>query len=226
MNESLLAKPEITGVKPVVVEVTKSTPIGLGMERKKIIRGKVIGNSGKTKNVSLIERTPYNEVALNKLLHNWRIARDSGLPVPPTIRLSDRNTILVTDISADGSYIFGKSFTARNINVVAGELEEILEKENRFFQVWNRDKEEIVLAAHQLALDASNAGVLLPSDDAFELIVKPDQSWKLMILDIKLLRLFDKHDELAYKEAIELNKINIEFILGILDDIFQNLRDR
>src|SRR6266567_1114957 len=97
MSESITAYP-ISGAKPREIQVNAKIPLHGGNETKNRLEGTLA-----QREVSLIER-PLDQ----NYVDNWYAFREVGLPVVPTLRESSRGTLLVTDVKADGSEIYGK----------------------------------------------------------------------------------------------------------------------
>lgn len=174
MSEKMKAVP-VSGGKITEIEVTKTTPFTSGgIEPKNLVEGTVGGHA-----MSLVERVKF----ASEYLYNWRAFKAAGLPVVPTVRINEQTgTLLVTDIKADGSEIYGKAMAynldeelfRRRIEVDARFLHLM---QNELGDIERRVKEYVALA------DAHSLG--LPFDDPFELVVHPSGSWNLLILDLQ-----------------------------------------
>lgn len=114
----------------------------------------------------------------------WTVARQAGLPVPDLYILSDE-VIAFPDLSSDGSVFFGKA--------AAGQRRDLLH------QAANHDRQtssevsmlppdfdfnSVKQAADEIVRKATTAQIRLPRDGALELLIRPDQTWELVILEL------------------------------------------
>ena len=91
--------------KPTKITVNSLIPLeDVGAETKYILKGTV----GKDSLISLIQRDAYYGQQIEK---NWEAMKKIGLPVVPTLRKLPTGELLVTDMKADGSQIYGKAFS-------------------------------------------------------------------------------------------------------------------
>ncbi|MCD8485049.1 hypothetical protein LRY65_01605 [Candidatus Woesebacteria bacterium] len=122
---------------------------------------------------------------------NWKLFREAGLPVPPTLRVIEREKngeiekVYVTDLTQDGSDFYGKAKfgkifqeSIRRHDVELSELDDI------FLRVYEKHKNDIRLQAEDIARKATESGVLLPWDDQFDLLVHRDGTYEVYILDL------------------------------------------
>src|SRR6185369_10384550 len=103
--------------RPMEIKVSSEQIVPDGLEFKSRIFGEMDSRSGKTaRRVRLVERGHgqnqewFIELGQNSYKDNWLLFKKAGLPVVPTLRETDRNTVLVTDVTADGSALCGKAF--------------------------------------------------------------------------------------------------------------------
>lgn len=190
MGERLTAYP-FSGRKKISAETKFSQSFfGGGTEEKHEIKADLHSDSGKVREVKLIERA--DNVGADKLTYSekWKMFKDAGLPVVPTLRKTEKGTVLMTDLRADGSEIFGKAL-AYKLSEKAVFPEELSAEVpysliNRFLEILEgRELEELKNKIKEYVAQASENKILLPIDDPFELIIHPDGSWDLVIVDLK-----------------------------------------
>lgn len=124
----------------------------------------------------------------------WKIAKEAGLPVVPTLRKAKNGKVLMTDLTADGSEIFGKAMEFK----LNGELDPNFypRLSVKFLKVMENDQEGIVKKVKDYVDLASTKGIILPVDDPFELILHPDGTWDLVIIDLERLGKADPDENL------------------------------
>jgi len=107
---------------------------------------------------------------------NWKMLKEAGIPTVPTVRIVDEDVVVLTDMTAKGGMFFGKE---TNLNEI--ELEKISDVEMIFAQMDLRPVKEELLRIERLALVQR---IKLPIDDPFDLLVHPDGSWEVVVLDL------------------------------------------
>lgn len=161
-----------------------------GVEKKFRIEGE-ISRGEKTKAVSLVERD-FGE--RNKdYLGKWKKLKEVGLPVVSTMRLTDQNKIVMTDLKADGSELYGKGIVfeialAKYANKTPRESSNI---DKIFLEIMDNEEEVELIKekTNEYAKIATENGISLAVDDPFELVVHPNGEWDLVCLDLELLQL-------------------------------------
>lgn len=117
---------------------------------------------------------------------NWLEFKRVGLPVVGSVREIEDGDILVTDLKADGSEIYGKGLLQSLImrdddpnprrNKSIDPIFKTIMRTNHIIL-----REEI----NHLVTLATKEGIMLSSDsDAFELLVHPNGAWQLVTLDL------------------------------------------
>lgn len=174
MTEQITANPE-SGRNPVRIEISEVSKIPEGAETKHLLEGTV----GRRR-IFLVERE-FDQSYIN----NWHIFRKAGLPVVPTLRVSSRKTLLITDIKADGSEIYGKSLLTSLHDIHEIRSRPRLDVDRIFLRLTQPGNFQTVDRKVKEYLDIANSEqIRLPFDDPFEFVVHPDGSWELMILDL------------------------------------------
>lgn len=171
--------------------VINSVVIGGGVEPKNRLTVEIERN-GVIKVLNLVEKTPsqlgywrdHEKPLSEEFFARWKMLKDAKLPVPDTVRITSDTTIVMTDLTADGSDIYGKT------DAEAIEFEEFLpekshRKPRKMDYILNTISTEVIKAeALKIATRATESDISLPFDDPLSLIIHPDGSWQLMILDL------------------------------------------
>ncbi len=130
---------------------------------------------GETKNMSSAERYYYK----------WNLLRQKGIPTVGSMRIVDSGTVAMGDMTADGSQFFGKEIVSRSFESEYQKKRPLSKTEEKYLEINPR---EIKDKLDNLFMDAWRKGVILPEDDYYDLLVHPDGTWQVMILDLSNLR--------------------------------------
>lgn len=152
-----------------------------GGKEKWAIAAEITRNS-RHKPLALVERDFGQDT--NRIVEVWKRCKDVGIPVVPTLGITQRGTVVMTDLRADGSELYGKSLVFYS----HGEKREPSELDSIFLQILS-DTEKLKAIkeeAIRLAVKAGESGIAMPIDDPFELLVKPDGTFSLICLDLEL----------------------------------------
>lgn len=176
---SIEAHSIIHDMPPTALEVVAQDRLyGGGFEYKHVIAA-TVGE----RPVSLIQRH-YEE----RYVDTWEEFRAAGLPVVPTLRVAEtegHKSLLVTDLKADGSELYGKGLL---VTLSQGDVRErppIEMVDRRFLELTSpANIEQIQAQANEYAAVADKNEMILPIDDPFELLIKPDGAWGLIIVDL------------------------------------------
>jgi hypothetical protein len=170
MSEESINAESIIGKPPVEIKNVNRTDLyGGGLEPKALIEGQVAG-----KDVYLMERRldPVYEA-------NWFAMKKAHLPVVPTLRKTE-DKLIVTDVKADGSETYGKGFLS-----AIGERSRP-DVDTHFLELTTGENLQAITQQIDTYIDRANqAGIAIPWDDPFELLVHPNGSWQLIILDLR-----------------------------------------
>lgn len=193
--------------KQFSVEVLERTPASFG--RKETVRTRL----GKSIETSLVIKHPRSlcnpEIVNGRMEHDgfsgidpadfymdiWLKLKTAGLSVVPYMRRLDPDTVIMSDLTMDGSVVYGKH-TAPSMGVnlarnyletlgtsVAGKyLKEYKNLDCRLLAVNPQEIEELAIAE---AEHATQAGFLLPHDDPLVVTVNKDLVPKIIELDIE-----------------------------------------
>ncbi len=119
----------------------------------------------------------------SKYVSKWNLLKSAGIPVPAFVIPEDENTVLMPDLTDDGSVIYGKTdFEALEFIDIYGAPD----RSNKTLSdlvLATAQMDEIEKNALEIAGKATNANILLPFDDPLILICSPNGSLGLMVLD-------------------------------------------
>lgn len=153
------------------------------------------------------------------VMNNWTKAKEAGLPVVSFFRKTDRNTIVMTDVRADGSEIYGKSiFYHITDPKKTGEIRQSNKIDAKFLEIMNSKEkmEEVKKQAEKYALLASEHGIILAWDDPFDLVIHPTEGFKLICLDIENMGHRDVSSEWELTDAKETNQNKVKRFIADL----------
>jgi hypothetical protein len=149
---------------------------------KYLIEGQ-IGN----RDISLVAREVAEHVPTT-----WRKMKEAGLPVVPTLRIDPqtrergRPTVIMTDVKADGSELYGKGLLwSLESNEARVRPRPDIDK---YFLALTHSTHfnEIEKKVNEYKAVADKNHISLPKDDAFELKIKPNGAWDMLILDLDM----------------------------------------
>lgn len=161
---------------------------GFGSEPKKKISGELLSPTGQTKQVSLIERPLVNYEGDSTYEKLWNMCKEAGLPVAPTMRRTDRGTVVFGDLAANGSEFYGKSMWDRLSMRKRRPHENIFDYIKlmpRFLNILENDQDNLKLKLESIVEIANKNNISIPEDDPFDLRVNPDGSWNIFMLDLE-----------------------------------------
>lgn len=223
MGERLTAYP-FSGRKKISGEIESSESFyGGGTEAKQEIEANLRSESGRTHKVRLIERA--DNMGADGLAYSekWKMFKEAGLPVVPTLRKTEKGTVLMTDLRADGSEIFGKALlyklTGKAIFPDEQKVEVPYNFVMRFLEIVEGDEfQKLKTKVQEHVSAASESKIVLPIDDPFELVIHPDGSWDLVTVDLKH---GTKASETESSKIEELNTRYASFFLKTLSELGQ-----
>lgn len=117
----------------------------------------------------------------------WLRFREQGLPVAPELLVNPTQTaIFTTDFKHDGSELYGKGFKLCLRGSYGNKFERRHpEIDPLFLELTAPERfDRLQHEARDLATVATERRVLLPDDDPMELLIHPDGSHELVILDL------------------------------------------
>lgn len=204
----------------------RKLPLERGVTKKYEIEGK-LETTNRTRNISLVERTFFNPNEMKEWIDNWRMLKDAGLPVPSTLRVTDEKTVLMGNMRSHGEETYGKGFACELMDNIRDHeskgipLIPIKEVDRKFLETYSTQKSEFLAEVQRLEMMATAQNIVLPYDDAFELLVRPDGTWQLAILDLSLVWKDSSQDE-----AARINSKTVKEFLAYVDKTFQILKAR
>ncbi len=189
MGELITATSVLNPGERTTFEVTKTTALTIGRGTiKHHLEVAPIDADRTSPPTSLIERNFDAEY-----IDAWLAFHEAGLAVTPSLQLSSRNTLLVTDLKADGSEIYGKGLKQIlfdqswpiDDDPPAQRQRPRPETDKKFLGLfkWYHFR-KIEREAFRFAEEAAERGIEIPLDDPFELYVRPDGSWNFIALDL------------------------------------------
>lgn len=184
MNETRIASPipGVPGRAPRMLDIQRSaTLFAGGYEKKQFLEG-----TAGDRPISLIER-PMDEF----YIEHWKAFKEVGFPVVPMLRQSENNTLLVTDVKADGSEVYGKGLRIMVSEHRKQRTRPRPDVDRRFLALMSSEsfKETLSERLRNYAVTATRNNMGLATDDPFELVVRPDGKWKIMMLDLRYARI-------------------------------------
>jgi hypothetical protein len=205
------------------IDVQSKWPIrNLGTEDKFSIKADLTRGE-RQRRVRFIERH-YDEADkahAEKYVENWKLLKEAGLPVPSVLRKTQGRNLLVSDVTVGDKKVYGKAFNLF-LHIKPRVAKESLTPEQIevYKKVIDEHIVEIEAQAKKLTELAIRKGVMLPTDDPFELVVSPEGNWKIMILDLMYAR---KIDELKKEQDVRFNERNADLFIIYLKAIRQGL---
>ena len=171
----------ISGKRTIDSNLTSSLPLnGGGSEPKNRVTVSV-GN----RDIPLIERS--NPKAADGYIRAWQLYKDAGLPVIKTLRRTEQGTIVMTDLKADGSELFGKGLLIQlRDRQYLDDFKRNTKLDSVFLNLTDESQlEDIIKMVAELSNIASHSNLLIPRDDPFELLIHPNNNWELIMLDLR-----------------------------------------
>lgn len=231
MRERITVEPT-SGINPHEVEIKTTESIDQGGYREKKRHGVLVHVGEGSRKIQLVERP--DDLGYSA---RWAALKEAGFPVVPTLRKTGEGTVLITDVAKDGTEVFGKS-----LSVLLQELEdsipeedaheaskkdaEMLERVTRvkaFLELTQGEQlEKIKKQVHEYTQRANEKGILLPVDGQFELLVHPDGTWSLMLLDLDKEKELEDHVTTP-EEIVYQNNLNEQYFSTIMEEIRRGL---
>lgn len=203
------------------VELLRMEKIDLGTELKLRITASFLG-----KKCSFVAREVPTEY-----LETWKMLKNGGFPVIPLLRITKElpnfkrksaHSIIavVPDISSNGSKLYGRSLSWE---VTKKKYKPSLKNDQLFLDIVSQQRAELTEAVEKIVDLANKLDIVLPEDgDIAELVIHPDGSWELLMVDIELAR---KRIKRLETRAL-ISRVNKNFgqdFLRSLENIRQNI---
>lgn len=228
MPEKVQLKSVLENQRPLEIEVTDSELFRGGDEGvKQRLTGKVRNpnNPERTIDVSLVRR----ELNAEEYLRVWKLFLEAGLPVVPSLRIDQSGRVYMTDLRADGSELYGVAAE----HALRGDkkyYENLYPKrrtkhKEQFLKILQDplEVEKIWREITKCIITANKNSLILPPDDEFELVIKPDGGWKLILLDLRSGATFEDMKYLSLSDD-ELRKDNEKTGIYFMETL-QNIKN-
>lgn len=198
--------------KVSTLKINSERRIYLGNEPKHRVRASIIGRGSRIREVSLVQKEIRHPGGADEFIKEWQRLKSAGIPTIPTVRKISPSEVVMTDMTLDGGAFFGKSdLWESKVRKERGKAREI---DRRFVEI---DLKEIEAQGNEIAQQATDHDIALPYDDPFDLLVHPDGTWQLVVLDID--------NQSAEGELAEHNSKAVIGMLGYLKKIKRTLEN-
>lgn len=156
----------------------------------------------------------FERSASDRYISTWTRLREAGIPVIPTMRKKDNSTVLMTDLTRDGSTVYGRH---QAFVTAPYRHSDFFLKDHRPFMALDLDK--VRVSAIEILDRATGQGITLANDGALDLVVNPRGSWSLIALDITRTIFNSRTAKLS-------NQDNLNSLMGYLSLIRENIIDQ
>ncbi len=199
----------------------------LSSEPKERIKATItLPGSEREKIISLIRKTPRNFAESSELydhkisnvenyLKIWEKLKEVKIPTIPNVYKISDTEVVMTDLTANGSGVYDKDFRCK----CASGYDAIKSIDKKFLEI---DLNDIREKTERIAETANNNNIALPEDGAFNLIVHPNGSWKIIVLDIGETQVGDVNPEYNIET---LNQQQIDVFMDCLEFIRKKMKD-
>lgn len=119
-----------------------------------------------------------DEKGSDRYISVWKGLKEAGVPVVPTVRKKSDNEVLLTDLTKDGSIVYGKHQAMEPELLPQDPASRAVHK--AFLEI---SMDSISEAATSILRKATDKGIQLARDGALDLVVNTDR-WYLLALDI------------------------------------------
>lgn len=208
--------------KTTIAYVFSETPILEGTEPKNLLDLQ-IGN----RTVSMLRRNLDPEFSTPELIgfdtsDNFSLAdqyvfsmnmlQQRSLPVPQVARSISENQVVVSNVVANGGYIYDiKEQSMNRLYRANGRNAPLSGPDISFTQL---DLGRFAHSSERIAQQASLHAIMLPDDSSFHIIFRPNKQWDIMILDIARMKI-----------GMDTNVMNHHFLSNYGQDL-QSFNDR
>lgn len=160
-------------------KILNFTPITVGTQQGKefidLERESIPGISHMVKR--RVEYAPLyrgNKTSSQHYMDLWESLKDANIPTLDEVASISENEVAETDITADGSKIYGKD--THNNDIVPSPIDAIFK---------NIDLDIVLKEARRIALLAADQQIMLSQDHCLDLVIRPNGEWIVMARDIK-----------------------------------------
>lgn len=168
----------------------------------------VVGEKDELK-IKLIERNFGNKT--DYILKSWEKCKKNNIPVVPFMKVTNKGTVVMPDLSADGSRFYGKGMYYHILGGDGEWKDYFDDMDKNFVALMSNDseKQKIKSEALKIAKRASSAGIILAKDDPFDLKIDTEGCWKLICLDLEHT-LVDSEGKPTKERLSQLMQLNEE----------------
>lgn len=152
--------------------------------------------------------------AAGRYVSTWTRLREAGIPVVPTLRKRNNSAVVMTDLTRDGSIIYGRH---QAFVLLPYRHSDFFLKNHKPFMALDLD--EVKRSAVEVLDTATGQGITLANDGALDLVVNPSGSWYLIALDITRTIFNSRTARLS-------NQDNLNNFMGYLNLIRENIADQ
>jgi len=197
--------------------------IGMGVETKTLLSARdEDGNEFSFFERSSHEKPEERRESNHHYITTWLVCRVAGIPVVPEVFISDNDTLLVTDVKADGSEAYGKGMAQALTGYLHERHRPHTNIDRLFIEATAPSNIDTIKAeAERYSQLATRAQMELPDDDPFELIIHPNGTWELMILDLdRAMHVDSDHlDGILGDRMVRKNREAVDFFMFQLSKI-------
>lgn len=221
-TELPLSKPKNGLQKKVDVSWVSGEVMGGSFYKRKVESGEM---KMVVKRVFLSSRDVFPEEAdlrndAERYVKKWQILRDADVPTASSMRVVDENTIAMGDMTRDGSKFFGKELWVKIMDGVDEKMRELTPMEKIFLGIDSLKIKEEMGRVLKLAWDK---GIRLPYDDPYDILVHPDGSFEVLVLDLSGLRPRKEENEAILESELTSMKKDVDKMKKHLIKISTNL---
>lgn len=124
------------------------------------------------------QHLPYGQGA-DRFIAIWQTIKAAGIPVVPTLRKVSSDQVVMTDLTRDGSMVFGKH---------QAHWPELLPNDPASWEIYKNlfriPRQDIAESMQTIADRATSNQIALPRDQGIDIVVHPTGKWHLIALDI------------------------------------------
>lgn len=132
-----------------------------------------------------------------RYFRKWKLLKENGIPTTSSMRVVDEEVVAMGDMTWDGSEFFGKE---KDITALEGRdsaKRKLFKMEKVFLSI---DPEKIKEEMERVLKLAWDKGIRLPYDDQCDLLVHPDGTWEVLVMDLSQLRPRKEESEEALED--------------------------
>ncbi len=130
----------------------------------------------------------------------WKILKDRGFPVVETVRKVDEERVATTNLAAD------LTTSIYDQKIDKDQYRDTKPMDKDFVKI---PVQELVKKTEDLLKQANKNGVKLATDGPFHIVIDPDGSWYILLLDIGKISIFNNPRDLD-----DATKANNRYYLG------------